>query len=46
VTLPQLGGERLLAELRARPRLADAAVIVLTAQADEELRRWAWRCRR
>ncbi len=37
-TLPHLGGERLVAELRARPRLRDAAVIVLTAQADEALR--------
>lgn len=38
VMMPRMSGERLLAELRARPRLTGTPVLVLTARADDELR--------
>ncbi|GEJ55732.1 ATP-binding response regulator [Anaeromyxobacter diazotrophicus] len=38
VMMPRMSGERLLAELRARPRLAGTPVLVLTARADDEQR--------
>ncbi len=36
--MPKMGGDRLVAEMRARPSLAQVPVIVLSAKADEELR--------
>jgi PAS domain S-box-containing protein len=36
--MPQMGGDRLVAEMRARNSLAQVPVIVLSARADEELR--------
>ena len=36
--MPKMGGDRLVAEMRARPSLALVPVIVLSAKADEELR--------
>lgn len=36
--MPKMGGDRLVAEMRARPSMAQVPVIVLSAKADEELR--------
>lgn len=36
--MPKLGGDRLVAELRQHPSLAQVPVLVLSAKADEELR--------
>ena len=36
--MPKMGGDRLVAEMRLRPSLAQVPVIVLSAKADEELR--------
>ena len=36
--MPKMGGDRMVAEMRARPSLAQVPVIVLSAKADEELR--------
>jgi PAS domain S-box-containing protein len=36
--MPKMGGDRLVAEMRTRPVLADIPVVVLSAKADEELR--------
>jgi PAS domain S-box-containing protein len=38
VMMPKLGGDRLVAEMRARPALAQVPVLVLSARADEALR--------
>ena len=36
--MPKMGGDRLVAEMRARPALAHVPVLVLSARADESLR--------
>ncbi len=36
--MPKMGGDRLVAEMRVRPSLAQVPVIVLSAKADEDLR--------
>lgn len=36
--MPKMGGDRMVAEMRRRPSLAQVPVIVLSAKADEELR--------
>jgi signal transduction histidine kinase len=38
VTMPRLGGEKMVAELRRTPALMDVPIVMLTATTDEELR--------